>query len=350
MIFRNLNINKIKLKNRVVFAPMCQYSAIKGVPTEWHYSHLSRQIVSGVGMLMTESVAVGLNARITKNDLVLENSKQHKSFSKLFNFLKKINNIPIGIQISHAGRKGSSEIPWIKSNTPLKKEKGWVTFAPSAIKRDRDWPKPKKLSILQIKRIQNKFYQTALKAKKIGFECLEIHMAHGYLLHQFLSPISNNRTDCYGGSLENRCRFALEIFELIRKVWPKNRILGARIPGSDYVKGGLKVKDSIYLVHRLKEIGIDYVCISSGGILPVTNLKSKNNYNVDIAKIIKKKTGVLTRVAGLIIEPNDMNHILKDIDLIAIGRKMLNSPNWILEEAMKNKIKNYIPNQYLRSF
>jgi 2,4-dienoyl-CoA reductase-like NADH-dependent reductase (Old Yellow Enzyme family) len=350
MIFRNLNINKIKLKNRVVFAPMCQYSAIKGFPTEWHYSHLSRQIVSGVGMLMTESVAVALNARITKNDLVLENSKQYRSFSKLFNFLKKINNIPIGIQISHAGRKGSSEIPWIKSNTPLKKEQGWVTFAPSAIKRDRDWPQPKKLSIFQIKSIQNKFYQTALKAKKIGFECLEIHMAHGYLLHQFLSPISNNRTDCYGGSLENRCRFALEIFELIRKVWPKNKILGARIPGSDYVNGGLEAKDSIYLVNRLKEIGIDYVCISNGGILPITNLKTKKNYNVNLAIKIKKETKVKMRVAGLITDPKEMKNILKDIDLIAIGRKMLNSPNWILEEARKEKVKGYVPNQYLRSF
>ena len=349
MIFKSLKINKVKLKNRIVLAPMCQYSAKNGEPTEWHYSHLSRQLISGVGMLMTESVAVTSNARITKNDLVLENLKQYRSFAKLFNFLKKINNIPIGIQISHAGRKGSSEIPWIKSNVSLKK-RGWITFSASALKRDNNWPIPRKLNFLEIKKIQNNFFQTTLKAKKIGFECMEVHMAHGYLLHQFLSPVSNKRIDCYGGSLENRCRFVLEVFESIRKIWPKNRILGARIPGSDYVKGGLEVKDSIYLVHRLKEIGIDYVCISSGGILPVTNLKSKNNYNVDIAKTIKKKTGVLTRVAGLIIEPNDMNRILKDIDLIAIGRKMLNSPNWILEEAMKNKIRNYIPNQYLRSF
>jgi 2,4-dienoyl-CoA reductase-like NADH-dependent reductase (Old Yellow Enzyme family) len=225
---------------------MCQYSAIKGVPTEWHYSHLSRQIVSGVGMLMTESVAVASNARITKNDLVLENSKQYRSFSKLFNFLKKINNIPIGIQISHAGRKGSSEIPWIKSNTPLKKEQGWVTFAPSAIKRDRDWPKPKKLSILQINRIQNKFFQTALKAKKIGFECLEIHMAHGYLLHQFMSPISNHRKDKYGGNIKNRCRLLIEIAERIRKVWPKNKCLGARVTGTDHLKNGINYKDKSY--------------------------------------------------------------------------------------------------------
>ena len=191
-ILNPFKINNITLPNRISVASMCQYSADKGNPSKWHYSHLQRLAISGAGMLMLESTAVSLNGRITLRDLVLANRKNEISFKKIIKYLRTINKIPLGIQISHAGRKGSAQIPWIKSNYPLKKnQKRWKTYAPSAIRRDSHWPKPKSLSILQIKKIVNDFKNCSKRANRIGFDCLEIHMAHGYLLHEFYSPISN---------------------------------------------------------------------------------------------------------------------------------------------------------------
>ncbi len=247
MIFNNLKINKIKLKNRIVVSPMCQYSSKNGSPTSWHYHHLSRLASSGAGLVMIESTAISKNGKISSKDLCLSNKTQEKNLKKLKIFLNEISDTPIGIQLSHAGRKGSSNLPWIKSNSPLKKN-FWQTYAPSSIKRDKNWPTPKKLTLSQIKKIINDFKNSAQRAKRIGFECLEIHMAHGYLLHQFLSPISNKRTDKYGGNFSNRAKFLLQIAEEIRKIWPKNKILGARITATDHLKDGLKIEDSIKFV------------------------------------------------------------------------------------------------------
>ena len=275
MIFQNLKINSIKLKNRIVVSPMCQYSSQNGSPSNWHYQHLEHLSSTGASMVLLESTAVDRLGKISDADMCLYNDTHEKNLKKLIKFLKSKNDIKYGIQISHSGRKGSSYAPWIKHNTPLPKKKSWKTISASSISRDKGWPKPTAMSKLQIKKVIQKFRNSAIRANRIKFDCLEIHMAHGYLLHQFFSPISNKRIDEYGGSLINRTRFLNEIAQEVRKVWPRHKILGARITGTDHLKNGLSINDAIALSKNLKRIGFDYVSISSGGILPLTKMKQK---------------------------------------------------------------------------
>tara|TARA_B100001123_G_scaffold409034_1_gene502797 strand:- start:1145 stop:2203 length:1059 start_codon:yes stop_codon:yes gene_type:complete len=349
--FKKINVGNNILKNRYVVSPMCQYSANNGNPSDWHYFHLLKLALSGASLLMLESTAINNSGRITNKDLCIINKKNEKKLKNLLVFLKKFSDIKIGIQISHAGRKGSAHIPWVKSNHPLKK-KSWKTFAPSPIKRDKHWPKPKELSLKQISKIKKDFIKASLRAKRAGFDCLEIHMAHGYLLHQFFSKISNHRNDQYGGNIENRSRLLIEISKEIRKIWPKKKMLGARITGSDRLKDGNNIKDAIFLIKKLKDIGFNYICVSSGGILPKTNLKLKKGYNVDLAKIIKNKTNIIVRTSGNINDINYSNHIIKKkfTDLVCMGRKLVSEPTYLINYLKKNEKKNIIPNQYKRCF
>lgn len=353
MIFNKLRINGVTLRNKIVVSPMCQYSGNKGSPTSWHYSHLSNLMRSGAGMIMIESTAVSENGKITHNDLCLSNSIQEKNFKKLKKFLSEISETPIGIQISHSGRKGSSFVPWIKKNTPLdKKNKCWQTFSASPIKRDKNWPAPKELTKKKIREIISQFKNTALRAKRIGFDCLELHMAHGYLLHQFLSPISNKRKDEYGLNNKNLSNFPLKIAKEIKKIWPKNKILGARITATDHLSKGISINDSILLSKKLKKIGFDYVCVSSGGILPITNMKIKKAFRKDLSKEIKKSVNIKVRTSGQIDSFNLAEKLIKEksVDFVAVGRMFIKNPNWIHSEVKKRKIKNYIPDQYQRCF
>ena len=346
-------VNKFKLKNRISVASMCQYSAINGNPTSWHYGHLQKLAQSGAGLLMLESTAVSKQGRITKKDLSIINDKNQQSLKKLISYLKSISNIAIGLQISHSGRKGSAKIPWIKSNKSLEiRNGGWKTCAPSPISRDKSWPKPEALNQKKIDKIIIDFKKAAERSKKLGLDCLEIHMAHGYLLHQFFSPISNIRKDKYGGSLENRCNLLLTISKEIRKIWPRNKLLGARVNGKDWVKNGSTIEDCIYLVKKLKKLKFDYVCVSSGGILPKTNLKFRSGYQVNLAKIVKKKTGMITRTTGMIKDLNHANKILRtnSADLVSFARKFINSPTWLIKELKKNKVNFDTPKQYERCF
>ena len=349
MIFDKIKIGGITLKNKIVVSAMCQYSAKNGCPTEWHYSHLGSLAASGAGMLTIESTAVNMSGRITHADLCLKTKKQFKEMKKLFLFLKKISNIPICLQIAHAGRKGSSYIPWVKKNTPLKKSSSsWKTFSASKIKKDRGWPFPEALSQTQIRNILSDYCHTIRLAKKIGFECIEIHMAHGYLLHQFLSPISNKRKDVFGGNFENRIRFPRLILEKAKKIWPKNRIIGARITASDHLPGGINIKEAIKFVKKIEDVGFNYVCVSSGGILTRTNLNpNKKAFRLKMAGEIKKQTKLHVRASGNLNYPKLLKKIIgKKIDFVALGRPFLNNPRWIFNNF---KTKS-IPNQVSRGF
>ena len=345
MITKKFQLKNKILKNRIVASPMCQYSAINGIPNEWHYMHYAKLLSTGIGMLILESTAVNNEGRITHKDLVLSNNKQLKSFKRILHHLKSLNNIPIGIQLSHSGRKGSAEIPWVKHNAALRKKK-WITYAPSSIKRDKKWPLPKKLSLKGIKNIKKDFINSAILSKKAGFDCVEVHMAHGYLLHQFLSPVANKRNDSYGGNLKNRMNLPLQIIKGIKSRC-KGMIIGARITGSDRVKGGIEIDESIKLIKELEKLKIDYVCVSSGGIYPITDLKIKKGYNVDLAEKIKKSTNINIRVSGKIEDLNYGKKIInkKKTDLVAIGRSLISNPNLIYDEDSK-----FIPKQYLRAF
>ena len=264
--------------------------------------------------------------------------------------LKKKNNIKLGIQISHSGRKGSSHIPWEKYNSPLKGKNSWQTYAPSVIKRDDHWPSPKKITLAKIKKLIEYYKKSAILANKSGFDCLEIHMSHVYLLHQFFYAISNKRDDNYGGNLQNRSRLLIEIASSIRKVWPKNKILGARITGSDHLKKGVNIKDSIYLINKLKKEGVDYFSVSSGGILPKTKMKKGEAFRAKMTKKIKSETNVITTTTGEITKFTTVEKLIKSktLDFITIARPIIKNPNWILHLAKYNKKNDLIPKQYSR--
>ena len=345
-------LNKIKLNNRICIAPMCQYSANNGNPSEWHYFHLKKLMQAGSGLLIIESTAISKEGMISKNDLSLYSKKNFTELKKLYNYLRNISDTKIGIQLSHSGRKGSSSLPWIKSNFPLNNKTGWKTIAPSKIKRDNHWPNPKEANLKDINKIKLDFIKSTIYAKKIGFDCLEVHMAHGYLLHQFFSPLSNKRKDSYGNNLKNRCKYLLEISTAIRKIWPKNRVLGARVSGSDWMKKGASISDCIFLCKNLKRIGFDYVCVSSGGIIPKTKIKFKKGYQVHLAQKIRETVRIKVKTTGNINGIEHAEEIIKSgkADLISFGRKFINSPTWLIKELLYYKKKTNLPNQYKRCF
>jgi len=355
MIFNKFKLNKVTFLNRIFISSMCQYSANSGFPTIWHYNHLGSLMSSGAGCIMLESTAVSKEGRITNKDLGIYKRKQIKELKKLIIFLKKLNNnLPVGIQISHSGRKGSANLPWINKGKSLKKNQNkWTTISSSPIKRSTGWPVPKEMKIKDIKKLINDFKKAAIAAKHINFDILEIHMAHGYLLHQFMSPISNKRQDKYGGNLVNRTRLLIEISETIRKVWPKDKVLGARITGLDHLSRGINIKDSIYLVKKLEKVGFDYICVSSGGILPKTNMNLKMGFRMKISKKIKNTTKLKVCTTGMLNNLKLIQNGLKNknFDFVSVGRPFLKNPKWVFEVMSKEKkYNNLLPKQYLRGY
>lgn len=354
MILKKLYFsNKKKIFNRICVSPMCQYSAKNGCPTDWHFRHLSNLMISGAGLIMLESTAVTKNGRISSNDLCIETNKQKKEFKKLVSYLKKINNTPIGIQLSHSGRKGSSVIPWIKSNSPLKNKDSWTTISSSNREKDLNWPKPKVMNAKDIENIKKKFEKSIQNSIDANFDLVELHMAHGYLMHQFLSPICNNRDDDYGGNKHKRFKFALEIGKIARRILPKNKILGARITGDDHLHSGIDVSEAAEFCVELEKIGFDYVCVSSGGIKTKTNMKQKEFFRLDIARKIKKKTKLKVGITGLADNFKQADKYIqkKNIDAIFVGRRFLHNPFFLYNEKyLKNNGLKDPPNQYRRGF
>lgn len=348
MIFSKLKINKITLPNRVVVSPMCQYSAKDGCPSEWHYRHLSNLIESGAGLLTVESTAVCKEGKISHNDLCLYNLNHLRAHKRLVKKLKTIRNIPIIIQISHSGRKGSAKIPWLKRSKPLlNKNEKWQTYAPSPISLDKKWPAPKVMKKNKIKKVVKKFINSAKLAFEAGYDGIELHIAHGYLLHQFFSPISNKRKDEYGLNAVEKYKIHNEILRSIKKITPNSKIIGARITGSDHLKKGSTITECIDFVNQLKKNGLNYVCISSGGIIPKTHMKITKGFRIKMASTIKKKCKIITRTSGMIDSVHLINTALKKykLDFVAVGRKFINDRFFLLKN---NKIikKKYISKQY----
>ena len=328
---------------------MCQYSAIKGMPDQWHYRHLSNLVESGAGSLTVESTAVSKQGRITRKDLCIYNQKHMRSHKKLLKYLKNIRNIPIILQLSHSGRKVSAEIPWIKKNTPLKNPFSWKTCAPSKIKRDYKWPFPDEMSNKSIKKTIKDFKNSAKLAFKAGYDGVEIHIAHGYLLHQFFSPLTNKRIDEYGLNDKLKYRIHIEIVKSIKNI-SKDKILGARVTGTDHLLNGSNSKDCIDLVKKLKKHGLDYICVSSGGIIPKTNMKIKNGFRVSLATRIKKECKILTRTSGMINDFKLIDKILrqKKLDFVAVGRKFISDKFFLIKNSKKKK--KHTPHQYTYCF
>lgn len=319
------------MNNRFVVSPMCQYSAINGCFSKWHYQHLKKLIQTNAGSLVIESTAISKIGRITKKDLCLFDNNHYRSHKRMLKYLKKIKNIPIILQLSHAGRKGSAESPLVKKNTLLSKKKGWTTWGPSKIKRSEKWSLPKEMSLKDIKTTINNFKTSAKLAFNAGYDGVEIHMAHGYLIHQFCSPISNLRLDKYGLKKKNY-KFPIEILKSIKKITPKNKIIGARVTGDDHLVNGIKPTDCLTLVKKLRSKGLHYVCISSGGIIPITKLNNKKiAFRLKLARFIKKNVDITVRTSGHLNSKKIIKEIIDKqyIDLIAIGREFLRNKNFL---------------------
>ncbi len=332
---------------------MCQYSASEGSASDWHMIHLGNLALSGAGLLMIEATAVNAEGRITLNDLGLYSDENERALDRVLKACRTYSQgIAVGIQLAHSGRKGSAHVPW-HGGGPLKSSEGaWITRAPSPISRDpATWPAPHEMTLAEIEALKNDYVHAAKRAERLGIDLIELHMAHGYLLHEFMSPISNHRTDHYGGSLENRMRLPLEIVTSVRSQWPTTKPMGARITGNDWMPDGITIEDAATFTERLKTAGLDYVCISSGGIIPITNMPSDTNYQIALAEHVKKKTsGITIQTVGRITSPQQAEEIISSgkADMVAIARAFLDDPRWVWHAARQLDVDIPYPLQYER--
>lgn len=350
-LFQPLTIRDLTFKNRIFLSPMCQYSAKDGMPNDWHMVHLGARAVGGASLVMAEATAVTPAGRISPADLGLWNDEQTKAFKPIVNFIKAQGAVP-AIQLAHAGRKASTDIPWQGGKPLLPAEGGWVPVAPSPLPFAKDYATPIALDEEGLAGVRRAFQEAAKRAYAAGFEVVEIHMAHGYLLHEFLSPLSNQRSDRYGGSLENRMRFPLEVAEGIREVWPSHLPLFVRISASDWKEGGWDIHQSVTLAKRLKVLGVDFIDCSSGGILPDVLPPAAPNYQVPFAEQIKQEAEILTGAVGLITEAEQANAIIEEnkADVVLIGRAFLRDPYWALHAALALDVEQDWPTPYRRAF
>jgi 2,4-dienoyl-CoA reductase-like NADH-dependent reductase (Old Yellow Enzyme family) len=351
MLFEPIEIGGIKIKNRIMMAPMCMYSAVDGVVGAFHTAHLGARAVGGVGLIMVEATGVSPEGRISPYDAGIWNEKQAEAFKPVVEFCKSCGSV-MGIQLAHAGRKASTNAPWLGDN-PLKPgEGGWQVLAPSSVPFDEGYPVPKEMNENDIEKVINDFANGAKNADKAGFDVLEIHAAHGYLINEFLSPISNKRTDKYGGSLENRARLLLEIISAIKSESRlKNKPILVRISAVDWVEGGFDIESSIALAKMLKKAGVSLIDCSSGGTSPKAKMNIYFGYQLGFAKEIREKAGIPVSGVGLITKPEFADFILSSgtADMVALGRELLRNPYWPLEAAHKLGADIEWPKQYLRA-
>ena len=350
-LFSFIKIRSIEIKNRIVVSPMCQYSSNDGIPTDWHLVHLGSRAVGGAGIVFTEATAVSPEGRISPDDAGIWNDVQVNAYKKITSFIKSQNSVP-GIQLAHAGRKASTFSPW-KGNGKVSIENGgWQTLAPSAIQFGDDYPSPKEMDYKDIKVIIDQFREAAKRSIDAGFEIIELHFAHGYLVHEFLSPISNHRTDNYGGSLENRCRFAIEIVKSVREVIPDATPLFVRISASDWVEGGWDIEQSVQLAKWLKDIVVDLIDCSSGGNVSNAKIPAGPGYQIPFSQRIKKEANILTGGVGFITTAEQADQIINSdqADFVFLAREMLRDPYWALHAAKKLNVElDNFPKQYLRA-
>ena len=350
VLFTPIQLRQLEIQNRVMVSPMCQYSATEGSPGPWHHMHLGQFAASGVGLLCIEMTNIEAAGRITPYCMGLYSDDNESALRQVVNFCKDVADTPIALQLAHAGRKASSARPWEGRKPILPSDGGWEVVAPSAIALQDGAPVPRELGSTEISDMVNKFADAARRAERIGIDALELHAAHGYLLHQFLSPISNRRTDNYGGSLDNRMRFALEVFEATRAAWPAAKPLGIRLSATDWIDGGWDIDQSITLCKLLKQSGCDWIDVSSGGLAPDQVVPVGPGYQVPLSERIRQETGLITIAVGLITEPRQAETILSEgkADMVALGRGMLYNPRWVWHAADQLGAQIKYPQQYQR--
>lgn len=350
MLFSPLKVGQLELPNRIVVAPMCQYSAEEGCARDWHLIHLGQLAASGAGLLIIEATAVAPEGRITPFDLGLYSDAAEEALGKVIEAARTVSDIRLGLQLAHAGRKASSQAPWDGGALLSPAQGGWPTVAPSAVPHSPGETPPVALDEAALQRIRQAFSQAAACAARLGLDLVEVHAAHGYLLHEFLSPLSNRRTDRYGGSLENRMRFPLEVFESIRAAFPSDKPVGVRISATDWVDGGWEISQSVAFSRTLEERGCAYVHVSSGGLSPDQKMTVGPGYQIPFARQIREQVGVPVIGVGLVTEPEHAEAIILQgqADLVALGRAMLYNPRWPWHAAAKLGGQVRAPRQYWR--
>jgi len=347
-LFEPMTLRGLTLPNRVVVAPMCQYGAERGRAGDWHLQHYGALAASGPGLIVLEATGVAPEGRISPACLGLYDDACEQAMTRLVTSLKSFGDSRIAVQLAHAGRKGSSAPPW-QGSGPAGGGEGWETVAPSALPFDAGWPAPRALDEAGLDRLRHAFAEAARRAERVGFDAIEVHSAHGYLLHQFLSPLSNRREDAYGGSLENRMRFPLEVIRAARAAWPADRPLGIRISATDWLDGGFTLDEAVTYAKAFKNEGIDYVCVSSGGIAAKAPIPVGPGYQVFLAERIRRETGLAVRAVGLIVDPAQAEAVLADgkADMVALGRAFLDDPRWVWHAAETLGFEQPHPLRYL---
>jgi len=349
-LFTPLTLRDITFRNRVFVSPMCQYSSDEGIAGNWHLVHLGSRAVGGAGLVMVEATAVSPEGRISNSDSGLWNDAQAEAFAPIAYFIAEQGAVP-GIQLAHAGRKASCLAPW-QGGAPLgPADGGWQTLAPSALPFDNGHPVPSALSPDQLDMIEAQFRAATRRAVSAGFKVVEVHMAHGYLLHEFLSPLSNHRKDDYGGNLENRLRFPLRIARSVREEWPKKLPLFVRISATDWRPGGWDIEQSVTLAARLKALGVDLIDCSSGFVVPGEEIPFGPGFQVPFSTRIRAETGIATAAVGFITDPAQAEQIVagEQADAVFLARQLLRDPYWPLHAAQALKVDISWPNQYLRA-
>ena len=350
LLFEPLSIRSIQLKNRIVVSPMCEYSSEDGFANDWHLVHLGSRAVGGAGLVIAEATAVSPEGRITPDDLGIWKDAHIDFLKRITSFITSQGSVP-GIQLAHAGRKASHTSPW-KGNRPLKQEEGeWTTLAPSAIPFKEGDPLPEAMSIEDIEKLKKDFRDATVRALEAGFKVIELHAAHGYLLNEFLSPLSNHRTDNYGGSFENRVKLLLEVVEVVRSVFTEMLPLFVRISATEWVEGGWSIEDSVQLAKLFKDRAVDVIDCSSGGNIHSQKITVKPLYQLPFAERIKKEADILTAAVGMITTAEQCEEILQrgQADLVIMARQLLRDPYFPLHAANELEYDLKWPVQYERA-
>jgi 2,4-dienoyl-CoA reductase-like NADH-dependent reductase (Old Yellow Enzyme family) len=351
-LFEPLTLRGVTLRNRIGVSPMCQYSSEDGMATDWHLVHLGSRAVGGAGLVSVEATAVEATGRISPQDMGIWSDRHMEPLARIAKFVAAHGAVP-GIQLAHAGRKGSKSRPWDGDRSLTDAEGGWDVVAPSALAFAEGWRVPHELTVQEIGGIRESFRQAAVRAREAGFLWLEIHAAHGYLLHSFYSPLSNHRTDEYGGSLENRIRFLLETVRAVRPEWPKHQPLSVRLSCTDWVEGGWTLEDSIQSAKALKAEGVDLIDCSSGGGSPLARIPVGASYQVPLSEGVRNGAGIPTAAVGMITEAMQADDIVRNgrADLVLLAREFLRDPYWPFRAAKTLHFRGEmpVPPQYLRA-
>jgi 2,4-dienoyl-CoA reductase-like NADH-dependent reductase (Old Yellow Enzyme family) len=351
-LFTPLRVAGLELRNRIIIAPMCQYSAIDGCMTDWHVIHLGHLALSGAGLLTIEATAVVPEGRITYGDVGLWSDATEEAIARTLQSVRRWSDIPISIQLAHAGRKASTELPW-KGGAHIRPHEpnGWQTVAPSAVPYSETDNAPVALDAAGLERVRDGFAESARRAARLDLDAVQLHAAHGYLLHEFLSPLSNRRNDEYGGSLENRMRFPLEVFDAVRSVFPADRPVTVRISGTDWADDGWDIGQSVAFARALEQRGCGAIHVSSGGLTPHQKVPVGPSYQVPLARTVKDATSMPVVAVGMITDYEQAEAIVGtgDADVIAIARAILYDPRWPWHAAAHFGAKVKAPKQYLRA-